>query len=60
MSELKVRLYQTSFNPSHPYGGLTQRISLRNSTTRSWERDNENNFAKLYFCPSPSELQVSI
>ena len=55
MSELKVRLYQASFNPSHPCRGApTQRISLgRNSTNNaSWGWDNENNFFKLYFCPT--------
>ena len=60
MSELKVRLYQASFNPSHPCrrGPNTENFFLRNSTNNeSWERDNENNFAKLYFCPTPFQIQ---
>ena len=56
MSELKVRLYQASFNPSHPCrrGPNIENFLKRNSTNNaSWERDNENNFVKLYFCPTP-------
>ena len=56
MSELKVRLYQASFNPSHPCrrGPNIENFLKRNSTNNaSWERDNENNFAKLYFCLTP-------
>ena len=60
MSELKVRLYQASFNPSHPCrrGPNIENFLKRNSTNNaSWERDNENNFAKLYFCPTPFQIQ---
>ena len=32
MSELKVHLYQASFNPSHPCGANTENFFLRNST----------------------------
>ena len=55
MSELKVRLYQASFNPSHPCRRAnTENFFLRNSTiNESWERDNENNFDKLHFCLTP-------
>ena len=52
MSELKVRLYQASLILAIP--GNTENF-LRNSTNNSWERDNEYNFAKLYFCPLPYE-----
>ena len=56
MSGLKARLYQASLNPSHPCrrGPNTENFFLRNSTNNeSWERDNEINFDKLYFCPAP-------
>ena len=63
MSELKVRLYQASFNPSHPCqrGPNIENFLKRNSTNNaSWERDNENNFAKLYFCPTPNTYKFIV
>ena len=56
MSELKVRLYQASFNPSHPCGGANTENFFLNSTNNSWERDDENNFAELYFCSTPFSM----
>ena len=61
MSGLKARLYQASLNPSHPCrrGPNTENFFLRNSTNNeSWERDNENNFDKLYFCLTPSYIKL--
>ena len=57
MSELKVRLYQASFNPSHPWRRQHREFLFKKFYKHeSWERDDENNFAELYFCSTPFSM----